>query len=140
MLGHLGALVPGERTSQFFGQSDDGPRNRIALAQQHSVADLSYIYDRRVRQLASRLSEMERAHHDLIASTTSVPLDDSNSLESVMLKGQTIALRRFADTVRAERGVRSAVLNLVGVHPGDGHDHKHDHNHTGHTHLSPAVT
>ena len=140
MLGHLGALIPGERTSQYFGQSDDGPRNRIALSQQHSVADLSYIYDRRVRQLVSCLSEMERAHHDLIASTTSVELDDSYSLESVMLNGQTIALRRFADAVRAERGVRSAVLNLVGVHPGDGHAHKHDHNHTGHTHLLPAVT
>ena len=30
MLCHLGALVPGERPSQFFGQSDDGPRDRIA--------------------------------------------------------------------------------------------------------------
>ena len=107
---------------------------------QHSVANLSYIYDRRVRRLASRLSELQHAHHDLIASITSVPLDHSSSLESVMLKGPTLALRQFADGIRAERGVRSVVLNLVGVEPGDRHEHQHDHSHTGHAHLSPMVT
>lgn len=106
----------------------------------HSVANLSYIYDRRVRRLASRLSEMQHAHHDLIACATSVPLDHSSSLESVMLKGNTIALRQFADSIRAERGIRSVVLNLVGVEPGDRHEHQHDHSHTGHAHLSPTVS
>jgi CopG family nickel-responsive transcriptional regulator len=106
----------------------------------YSVANLSYIYDRRVRKLASRLSEMQHSHHNLIASTTSVPLDHNSSLECVMLKGKTTALRQFADSIRAERGVRSVVLNLVGVEPGDQHEHIHEHKHTGHAHLSPAVT
>lgn len=109
-------------------------------AHKYSVANLSYIYDRRVRQLANRLSEMQHAHHDLIASTTLVPLDHSSSLESVMLKGKTVALRQFTDRIRAERGVRSVVLNLVGVEPGDRHEHQHDHSHTGHAHLSPTVS
>lgn len=114
--------------------------NNERLSHEHSVANLSYIYDRRVRQLASRLSELQHAHHDLIASTTSVPLDHSNSLECVMLKGKTIALRQFADCVGAERGVRSVLLNLVGVEPSDHHEHEHEHTHTGNPHLSPTVT
>lgn len=57
-----------------------------------------------------------------------------------MLKGPTTALRDFADAVRAERGVRSVVLNLVGVEPGDAHDHPDDHNHAGLAHLSPTVS
>lgn len=117
-----------------------GHHNNEVVAHKHSVANLSYIYDRRVRRLASRLSEMQHAHHDLIASATSVPLDHSSSLESVMLKGPTLALTRFADSVRAERGVRSLLLNLIGVDPGDQHEHADDHKHTGHAHLSPAVT
>jgi CopG family nickel-responsive transcriptional regulator len=117
-----------------------GRHNNEVVAHKHSVANLSYIYDRRVRRLASRLSEMQHAHHDLIASATSVPLDHSSSLESVMLKGPTVALREFADGVRAERGVRSLLLNLIGVHPGDRHEHAHDHKHTGHAHLSPTVS
>ncbi|WP_420382489.1 nickel-responsive transcriptional regulator NikR [Novosphingobium sp.] len=105
-----------------------------------SVANLSYIYNRRVRLLASRLSDMQHAHHNLIASTTLVHLDHDFSLESVMLKGPTQSVRDFADKVRAERGVLSAMLNLVGVEAGDLHEHDHDHSHTGQKHLSPTVS
>lgn len=108
--------------------------------QAHSVANLSYIYNHRVRSLASRLSDMQHAHHDLIASTTLVHLDHEYSLESVMLKGPTDLIRMFGDKVRAERGVRSGMLNVVGVIPGDHHDHAGDHTHTGHAHLSPAIS
>lgn len=109
-------------------------------AHTHSVANLSYIYNRRVRSLASRLSDMQHAHHDLIASTTIVHLDHDYSLESVMLKGPTASIQSLADKVRAERGVRSSMLNMVGVHPGDRHDHEGAHNHSGHAHLSPAIS
>lgn len=117
-----------------------GRHNNEVVAHEYSIANLSYIYDRRVRRLASRLSEMQHAHHDLVASANSVPLDHSSSLESVMLKGPTTALRKFADGVQAQRGVRSLYLNLISVDPGDRHDHPNDHKHTGHAHLSPTVS
>lgn len=117
-----------------------GRHNNEVIAHKHSVANLSYIYDCRVRRLASRLSEMQHAHHDLVVSASSVPLDHSSSLESVMLKGSTNALREFADSVQAQRGVRSLMLNLIGVDPGDRHEHNHDHKHTGRAHLSPTVS
>ena len=103
----------------------------------HCVANLSYIYNHRVRTLASRLADLQHAHHDLIASTTLVHLDHDSSLESVMLKGVTETVLVFANTVRAERGVRSSTLNIVGVHPHDHHRDPHDHRHSGHEHLSP---
>lgn len=114
--------------------------NSARSVHKYSVGNLSYIYDRRVRRLASRLSDLQHAHHDLIACSTSIALDHSSSLEGVMLKGATMALSQFADSVRAERGVRSVMLNLVGVEPGDRHEHKHDHSHTGHAHLSPTIS
>lgn len=117
-----------------------GRHNDDAGAHKHSVANLSYIYDRRVRRLASRLSEMQHAHHNLIASATSVPLDHSSSLESIMLHGATVKLREFADSVLAQRGVRSLLLNIIGVEPSDRHAHAHDHKHTGNAHLSPTVS
>ncbi len=103
----------------------------------YCVANLSYIFSHRVRALASRLSELQHAHHDLVASTTLVHLDHDTSLESVMLKGRTPAVIAFANHVRAERGVRSSVLNFVGVKPHDHHDHPGAHHHHGHAHLSP---
>ena len=103
----------------------------------HCVANLSYIYNHRVRTLARRLADLQHAHHDLIASTTLVHLDHDSSLESVMLKGATETVLAFSNTVRAERGVRSSTLNIVGVHPHDHHRDPHDHQHSGHDHLSP---
>ncbi|MET0375431.1 MAG: nickel-responsive transcriptional regulator NikR [Rhizorhabdus sp.] len=101
------------------------------------VANLSYVFDRRTRALAQRLAEMQHAHHDLVVACTAVRLDHFHTLESVMLKGKAAAVRLFADTVRAERGVRSGSVNLLMV---DSHDHHHgagDHAHEGHAHLSP---
>ena len=117
-----------------------GRHNNERVAHEHSIGNLAYIYDRRVRRLASRLSAMQHARHDLIASVTSLPLDHNSSLENVMLKGPTLALVEFADSVRTERGVRSLSLNLIGVHAGDRHESKDDHKHTGHAHLSPTVS
>lgn len=108
------------------------------LDHSHCVANLSYIYNHRVRALASRLSSLQHAHHDLIASTTLAHLDHESSLESIILKGSTASVLDFVNGIRAERGVRSSVLNLVGVTPHDHHHHPGDHVHTGHAHLSPV--
>lgn len=105
----------------------------------NSAANLSYIYQHRLRSLASRLSTMQHDHHDLVFSSTLVPLDHEYSFETVLLKGPTEELRRFADKVRSQRGVRSVGLNMVGVTPGDHHTHPGDHHHTGHAHLSPTI-
>ena len=37
VLSHFGSLIPGQRTTQFFGQGDDGARDRIA----HSFSSVS---------------------------------------------------------------------------------------------------
>lgn len=105
----------------------------------YCVASLSYVVDRRVAALARRLIELQHAHHDLVASATVVRLDHYFSIESLILKGPTVAVRAFADRLRAERGVRSGMLNLLGVAPGDSHDGPHDHSHDGHAHFSPLI-
>ena len=125
--------------ARAYKNRSEGVRDlvREAIDQHHSeasehslsVANLSYIFNHRVRSLASRLSDMQHMHHDLIASTTLVHLNHDYSLESIMLKGPTARVRAFADEIRAERGVRSSMLNLVGVHS--------DHHPSGHSHLSP---
>ena len=105
----------------------------------YSVGNLSYVYDRRTRTLAERLSALRHAHHELVAAVTQVHLDHRHTLESVMLKGATPAVRGFADVVRAQRGVSYSDLNLIAVAPHDHHDAGDVHSHTGHGHLSPLV-
>jgi CopG family nickel-responsive transcriptional regulator len=100
----------------------------------HCVANLSYVYNHHERELAERLLELSHAHHDLAVSTTHAHLDHEHCIESVILKGPVQAVRKFANSVVAERGVRHGQLNLVMV------DMAHEHTHgdgTRHVHLKP---
>lgn len=101
------------------------------------VASLSYVYNHHVRDLASRLVEIQHAHHELIIATTHVHLDHENCLETTLLKGPTVEVRALSDAIRAERGVRFAETNLISVALNDQHHDAEGHRHTGHQHLSP---
>lgn len=81
----------------------------------HCVASLSYVYNHHERQLAERLTEQQHHAHDLVVSTLHVHLDHDHCLETVVLRGATEEVRRFADRLTAERGVRHGQLNLIPV-------------------------
>jgi CopG family transcriptional regulator, nickel-responsive regulator len=97
------------------------------------VANLSYVYNHHERELAERLAIIQHAHHDLTISAMHVHLDHDQCLETVMLKGTVIQVRRFAEELVAERGVRHGQLNLVSVELGKAHSHGG----LAHRHLKP---
>jgi len=109
----------------------------------HCVACLSYVFNHHERELADRLTALQHAHHDLCVSTTHVHLDHDDCLETLLLRGPTAAVRRFADALVAERGVRHGQLNLIGVEiSGRGAKYAHaahggDHPLHAHVHLKP---
>jgi CopG family nickel-responsive transcriptional regulator len=112
----------------------------------HCVASLSYVYNHHERELAERLTSIQHDHHDLTVATTHAHLDHDHCLECVILRGRTEQVRRFAETIIAERGVRHGKLNLVAVdveaaRGGKGHVHPHGHAYAigrGHVHFKPA--
>ena len=91
------------------------------------VACLSYVYNHHERDLAERLTGLQHDHHDLVVASTHVHLDHENCLETVMMRGRTEVVRRFADAMIAERGVRHGQVNLVPVDADNGHGHVHSH-------------
>lgn len=109
----------------------------------YCVANLSYIYNHRIRALAQRLLDMQHEHHDLVVSTTHAALDHVSSFETMILKGPTAAVRALTDTITAERGVRFGMLNLISADPNDAHkdlaDHRHHHGHQD-AHVSPHLS
>jgi CopG family transcriptional regulator, nickel-responsive regulator len=102
----------------------------------YCVANLSYVYDHHTRALAQRLIDIQHEQHDLVVATTHVHLDHDNCLETIILKGKTSQVRTLAEHIKAERGVRFGMINLISVAPNDDHHH-HAHDHSGHIHLSP---
>lgn len=83
-------------------------------------AALSYVYDHETRDLARRLTESQHHDHDLSVSTLHVHIGERDCLEVAILKGPAPDIRRLADSVITQRGVRFGHLHLV---PGEGTDH-----------------
>lgn len=108
--------------------------HRLATEQApHCIASLSYIYNHQERDLAERLTAHQHEHHDLCVSTMHAHLDHENCIETVILRGATTEVRRFAEQLIAERGVRHGNLNLV---PVDIKTARHSH---GHLHSEPRT-
>ena len=87
----------------------------------HCVANLSYIYDHKIRALPQRLNDIQHSRHQLVVSTMHSHLDNDSCLETSILKGPVKAVRALADAIKIERGVRFAELNLISV-LSDDHD------------------
>ena len=95
---------------------------RDALAQETAQAQesegfavLSYVYEHEKRDLASRIVATQHHHHDLSVSTLHVHINHDDCLEVAVLKGNMHDIRRFADGVTAQRGVRHGHLQCLPV-------------------------
>ena len=100
------------------------------------VAALSYVYNHHERELSERLTGLQHDHHDLTVAAMHTHLDHDNCLENVVLKGLTVDVRRFADALIAERGVRHGKLNLIALEAE--YHHAHDGHGCDHVHYRPA--
>ena len=109
----------------------------------HCIANLSYIYNHHERDLAERLTGLQHDHHNLTIATMHAHLDHEHCIESVILRGPTPEVSRIADAIKAERGVRHGLLNLISADVDSGrqvmaHAHVHGQAHPyRHVHLKP---
>lgn len=100
----------------------------------YCVATVSYIYNHHERDLASRLTGAQHAHHDLCVTTTHVHLDHDNCLETVVLRGRFREVSGFADGLIAQSGVRHGNIHIVPVQRNAPSEQEHQH-----VHLQPGT-
>ncbi|WP_028006614.1 nickel-responsive transcriptional regulator NikR [Solimonas flava] len=105
----------------------------------YCVATLSYLYNHHERELSKRVVRLQHEHHDIVVSTMHAHLDHDHCVECAILRGPTAAVRRFAEQLIAEPGIRHGNFKLVTVErqsPG-GHAHAHGAGDS-HTHYLPS--
>jgi CopG family nickel-responsive transcriptional regulator len=61
-------------------------------------------------------------------------LDHAHCIETVILKGPASAVRKLADAISSERGVRQGQLNMVMTEGDPMRVDSHPHGHAGHPH------
>jgi CopG family nickel-responsive transcriptional regulator len=103
----------------------------------YCVASLSYVYDHHARDLTERLTELQHQHHHIVMSSMHVHLDHDNCMETVILRGATVDVSKFANELMAVREVRHGKVNVVPVELHD-HDHSHRPMHY-HVHTRPRT-
>ena len=113
-------------------------RSQEAPQTKHCVAAVSYVYDYDGRDLALRLDRAQHEHHDLTISSMRTRLDHRHCMEITLLKGEMAAVRKLAETVIAERGVRFGQINLVPIRVDLEHHSHGEHGHS-HTHSTPVL-
>ncbi|MDK9695565.1 MAG: nickel-responsive transcriptional regulator NikR [Siculibacillus sp.] len=77
------------------------------------LASLTFVYDPETRELAKRLAIAYRDRPELTATRMQRPLPGGEVLEVTLLEGATTAIRAFAASIRAERGVRNGELVII---------------------------
>jgi CopG family nickel-responsive transcriptional regulator len=80
---------------------------------------LTYVYDHGIRDLPIRLTDNHHSHHALSIATTHVHVNHDNCLEVSILSGTAGDLRKFADSVTSQRGVRYGKLHIVSLNGDD---------------------
>jgi CopG family transcriptional regulator, nickel-responsive regulator len=88
------------------------------------VAALVYVFDHDSRELSKRLTRSFHEHHDLSLAAIHVHLDHDSCMEVALLRGKTTEVRRLADRIIAERGVRHGRLVTIPV-ALESHSHSH---------------
>ena len=101
------------------------------------IAALSYIYNHKARDLSERIAEMQHAHHDIVISAMHIRVDHDNCMETLLLRGSTTDITRFANTLMAESEIRHGQLNRVPVELDEGHVHENRHIAHHHVHAHP---
>ena len=65
-------------------------------------------------------------------------LDREHCLETVILHGPAVGVRRFTDALCAQRGVHDGKLNLISVDLHGAHQHAAAPDQLPHVHVKPA--
>ena len=85
--------------------SSDGARQCVAV--------LSYVFDHHERQLASRLTTLQHDHHELVISTLHAHISHEDCVETAILRGAGDTVKKFADAIIAQTGVRHGQVQLI---------------------------
>jgi CopG family nickel-responsive transcriptional regulator len=79
------------------------------------VGALSIIYGHAQRALAQELTQLQHEDHHAILCSQHVHLDEDRCMETILMRGTAGQLRRLADTIIAQRGVKFGKLTLMST-------------------------
>ena len=82
------------------------------------VGCVVYMYNHKERALSSRLVETQHHNHDVPTATLHLHVDAENCLEATVLNGTIRQVRKLADQITSQTGVKHGRLHLIPLDYG----------------------
>ncbi|NOS77544.1 MAG: nickel-responsive transcriptional regulator NikR [Nitrospira sp.] len=78
-----------------------------------TVGTITFVYDHHVRDLTSKLTDIQHDYHGKILSGLHVHLDHDHCLEVLVVKGKGSEIRKIADALVSVKGVKHGKLTMT---------------------------
>ena len=85
---------------------------------EETVGTITFVYDHHVRDLTSKLTDIQHDHHGKILSGMHVHLDHDHCLEVLVVKGKGSEIRKIADALVSVKGVKHGKLTMTTTGKG----------------------
>jgi len=77
------------------------------------IGTLTIIYDHEIGNVTDKLLLLQHHHHNEITFTTHIHVDDRTCLEIVVIHGQSSRVKKFAENIKALKGVKHGQLVIT---------------------------
>jgi CopG family transcriptional regulator, nickel-responsive regulator len=77
------------------------------------IGTLTILYDHHEGNVTDRLLQLQHNHHQEISFTTHIHVDDRMCLEIVVIRGNSKNVKKFAESVKALKGVKHGQLAIT---------------------------
>jgi CopG family nickel-responsive transcriptional regulator len=77
------------------------------------IGTLTIIYDHDIGNVTDKLLHLQHHHHNEIIFTTHIHVDNRICLEIVVIRGQSSRVKKFAENVKALKGVKHGQLVIT---------------------------
>jgi len=83
-----------------------------------TVGTITFVYDHHVRDLTSKLTDIQHDYHGKILSGMHVHLDHDHCLEVLVVRGKGAEIRKVADALISVKGVKHGKLTMATTGKG----------------------
>ena len=77
------------------------------------VGTVTLVYNHHKRELMNKLTDIQHNFHKIIISTQHIHMDEDNCLEIIVVKGKSDEVRKLAQKLNAEKGVKNSSLTMT---------------------------
>jgi CopG family nickel-responsive transcriptional regulator len=79
------------------------------------IGTLTIVYDHNIGNITDNLLHLQHHHHSEISFTTHIHVTEHLCLEIVVIRGKAQRVKKFADNVKALKGVKHGELSITNL-------------------------